>query len=51
MQTTRRAFIKYASALGVMSFFGFPLFAQESVQVETIGSTYMDAHFDPEGWL
>jgi hypothetical protein len=51
MQTTRRTFIKYASLLGAMSFFGLPLFAQERVQVETIGSTHLDEHFDPEGWL
>jgi len=49
MQITRRAFIKYSSALGAMSFLGLPLFAQE--RVETIGSTHMDEHFDPEGWL
>ena len=51
MQTTRRTFIKYTSALGLMSFFGLPLFAQEKLQVETLGSTHMDEHFDPDGWL
>ena len=51
MQTTRRTFIKYTSALGLMSLLGLPLFAEEKELTENLGSTHMDEHFDPEGWL
>jgi len=52
MQTARRNFLKYTSVLGLMSFSGFSLFAQTpQSQLETVGATHMDEHFDPEGWL
>lgn len=52
MKTTRRIFLKYTSILGLISIPGFSLFAQTSkIELETIGSTYLDEHFDPDGWL
>jgi len=47
-----RNFLKYMSLLGVMSFSGLSLFVHTSkIQLATLGSTHMDAYFDPDGWL
>jgi len=52
MQTARRSFLKYSSILGLMSLSGFSLFARSAhSEVDLLGSTHMDEHFDPEGWL
>jgi hypothetical protein len=51
---TRRNFLKYISIVGMTSFSGITLYAKSPenvMQVEAIGSTYMDAFFDPDDWL
>jgi len=54
MQTARRNFLKYASIVGITSLTGISLYAKspdQKAQVEEIGSTHMDEHFDPDSWL
>jgi len=52
MQTTRRAFLKWTAVWGLVPFVSTGLFAQPVLAVsESIGSTHMDADFDPDGWL
>ncbi len=52
MQTARRNFLKYSSILGLMSLSSISLFGNIfQTQVEEIGSTHMDEHFDPDNWL
>ncbi len=52
MQTARRNFLKYTSIVGFMSFMSISLFgAMPKYELEEIGSTHMDANFDPDSWL
>ena len=52
MHIARRIFLKQLSLAGIMSMTGFSLFAREpEVTPYEIGSTHMDAFFDPDGWL
>ena len=48
---TRRNFLKYVSIVGITSFFGIRLMADEPIFIEEIGSTHMDESFDPDNWL
>jgi hypothetical protein len=51
---TRRNFLKYLSILGITSFSGITLYAKSPTSLmygEEIGSTHMDAYFDPDNWL
>jgi len=52
MQTTRRTFLKWTAVWGLVPFVGTTLFAEPVWSIaEPIGSTHMDTHFDPDGWL
>ena len=51
---TRRNFLKYVSIVGITSLSGMTLYAKSPdsmMQVEAVGSTHMDADFDPDNWL
>jgi len=51
---TRRNFLKYMSIVGITSLSGITLYAKSPnniVEVEAVGSTHMDADFDPDNWL
>ncbi|RUM72383.1 MAG: hypothetical protein DSZ10_05015 [Sulfurovum sp.] len=52
MQIERRNFLQYLSVLGVLGITGTSLLGSEpKYAFESIGLTYMDDAFDPDGWL